>query len=199
MLWIVFFSQTGSEIVELVKEIGRKPDLIITNNFEDKIKFHPGIREMGVVIQSSKHEGLMDYLRFQHIYNTNDVLITLHGYLRIIPADICEKYQIYNGHPGYIVQYPELKGKDPQVRAFEAKHKWIGSVIHKVTAGVDEGPVIDSSGIPNTVKTLDEMYSTLKRISLYLWIKFMWGKINEDSNKWRTVSRKDNPPELFTV
>lgn len=195
MIWIAFFSQTGSEIVELSKELKKVPDYILTNNF-DESKYHPGIKELGSKIIVNKHNTLMDYLRFSEVYKP---LITLHGYLRILPADICNKYEIYNGHPGYIVQYPELKGKDPQVRAFEAKHKWIGSVIHKVTAGVDEGPVIDSSGIPNTVKTLDEMYSTLKRISLYLWIKFMRGKINEDSNKWRTVSRKDNPPERFTV
>lgn len=195
MKWIAFFSQTGSEIVALSKEINRSPDLIFTNNFDDS-KYHSGIKELESKIVVNKHNVLMDYLRFSEM---DKPLITLHGYLRILPPDICDKYEIYNGHPGYIVQYPELKGKDPQIRAFEAQHKWIGSVIHKVTAGVDEGPVIESSGIPNTVKSLDEMYSTLKNISLYLWIKFMWSKINEDSNKWRTVSRKDNPPERFTV
>jgi hypothetical protein len=39
MNWVAFFSQTGSEIVELSKSIKRKPDLIVTNNFEEKIKF----------------------------------------------------------------------------------------------------------------------------------------------------------------
>ena len=50
MNWIAFFSQTGSEIVELSKQLGRKPDLVVTNNFEEKVKFHPGIRELGVTI-----------------------------------------------------------------------------------------------------------------------------------------------------
>jgi len=196
MLWIAFFSQTGSEIVELSREIKRVPNLILTNNFDDT-KYHPGIKELGSKIIVDKHNRLMDYLRFNQYPTTP--LITLHGYLRILPADICEKYEIYNGHPGIITTYPDLKGKDPQVRAFEGNYRWIGSVIHKVTAGVDEGPVVDSSAIPNTVKTLDEMYSTLKRISLYCWIKFMWGQINEDSDKRSTVSRKDNPIERFTV
>lgn len=195
MKWIVFFSQTGSEIVELSKEIKRSPDLILTNNF-DESKYHPGIKELGSNIIVDKHNALMDFLRFRVM---DKPLITLHGYLRILPADICDKYEIYNGHPGYILEYPELKGKDPQVRAFEGNYRWIGSVIHRVTAGVDEGPVIDFSARPNSVKSLDEMYSTLKNISLYLWIKFMWSKLNEDSNKWRTVSRKDYPPERFTV
>lgn len=189
MIWIAFFSQTGSEIVDLVKETGRKPDLIVTNNFEDKIKFNPGVRELGVVIQASKHDQLMDYFRTQNRYDPKEVIITLHGYLRIIPADICEMYEIYNGHPGYITAFPELKGKDPQLRAWDAGHRWVGCVIHKVTAGVDEGPIYDQTGVPNTANSLDELYGLLKKKSLYLWTKFMWGRLNENSNKWRSVSR----------
>lgn len=191
MIWIAFFSQTGSEIVELSKRLGRNPDLIVTNNKEDKIPYHPGIREMKVVKQIATHDLLMDYFR-QHghkQYNPAETIITLHGYLRIIPPDICEKYNIYNGHPGYITAYPELKGKDPQVRAWEAKHNWVGCVLHKVTAGVDEGPVIDQTGIPNTAKSLDDLYSILKEKSLYLWEKFMWRELNENSDKWRSISR----------
>ena len=199
MIWIAFFSQTGSEIVELAKEIGRKPDLIVTNNFEDKIKFNPGLRELGVVIQTVKHDQLMGYFRTQHIYDPEEVIITLHGYLRIIPADICEKYKMYNGHPGYITAFPELKGKDPQVRAWEANHRWVGCVIHKVTAGVDEGPIEEQTGVPNTTNSLDEMYSLLKRKSLYLWTKFMWRKMNEDSNKWRSISRQNNITERTSI
>lgn len=199
MIWIAFFSQTGSEIVELSKAINRKPDLLVTNNKENKILFHPGIRELGTVIQSSSHNNLMDYFRVQQCYPRKEILITLHGYLRIIPPDICEQYEIYNGHPGLITAYPELKGKDPQERAWNSKHGWIGCVIHKVTAGVDEGPIEDQTSIPNTIKSLDEMYSRKKQMSLYLWNKFMWRKLNEDRDMWRAISRKDYPPERFTV
>ena len=194
MLWIAFFSQTGSEIVELSKRINRKPDLIVTNNKEDKVPYHPGIRELsksGVVIQIATHDQLMDYFRQlgHNQYNPAETIITLHGYLRIIPPDICKKYNIYNGHPGYITAYPELKGKDPQIRAWEAKHGWIGCVLHKVTEGVDEGPIEDQTGIPNVAQSLDQLYSILKEKSLYLWEKFMWRKLNENSDKWRTISR----------
>ena len=175
MNWIAFFSQTGSEIVELSKSIGRKPDLLVTNNFEDKIKFHPGVRDLGVTIMSAKHNMLMDYFRNQVIYNVPQTLISLHGYLRILPADLCEKYEIYNGHPGAIDLYSELKGKDPQARAWEncERYSRIGSVVHKVTAGVDEGEIVSEVTVPNLVKSLDEMYGTLKQTSLQSWIKFM--------------------------
>jgi len=191
MIWLALFSQTGSEIVKLSKEINRKPDYIVTNNFEDKIKYHPGIKELDTPVRA-KHDVLMQYLRVQTLHDPKDVLITLHGYLRIIPSDICEKYEIVNGHPGYITAYPELKGKDPQVRTWEGKYMWIGCVLHKVTAGVDEGPVISQTGVPNTVKSLDEMYSKKKQMSLYLWTKFMWGKLNENRNKRGAIGREDN-------
>jgi len=187
MYWIALFSQTGSEIVELCNEIGRTPDLILTNNKEIE-KHHPGVVLLSAPMYFSDHDGLMKFLR-DNYNNPKEVLITLHGYLRIIPPDICNKFKIYNGHPGYITAYPELKGKDPQVRAWEGNYKWVGCVIHKVTPGVDEGPIEEQTGVPNTTTSLDELYSLLKRKSLYLWVKFMWRKFNENSDKRSTVSR----------
>jgi formyltetrahydrofolate hydrolase len=170
MKWIAFFSQTGSEIVELSEKLGRKPDLLVTNNFEEKIKYHPGVRKLGVVIQSAKHDMLMTYFRNQHYWDDQNTLITLHGYLRIIPEDICTRYIMLNGHPGFITKYPELKGKDPQVRAWEGRFPIVGSVVHKVTPGVDDGEVVNSVGYTNRCETLDEMYGILKRSSLESWL-----------------------------
>lgn len=177
MRWVTFFSQTGSEIVELSKALGRKPDLIVTNNFEEKIKFHPGVRELDVTIQSARHDALMDYFRNQKLWDTKDVLITLHGYLRIIPEDVCTMYNMLNGHPGLITKYPELKGKDPQVRAWEGKYPVIGSVVHKVTPGVDEGEVLSSVCYTNRCDSLDEMYGLLRRSSLESWLWCLRGKL----------------------
>lgn len=170
MKWIAFFSQTGSEIVALSKELKRKPDLLVTNNFEEKIKFHPELRSLGVTIQSGKHELLMNYFSYQTIFNPLDTLITLHGYLRIIPENICKKYGILNGHPGLITVYPELKGKDPQVRAWEGKYPLIGSVVHAVSPEVDEGVVYKSVCYTNRCESLDEMYGKLKQSSLESWV-----------------------------
>lgn len=170
MKWVALFSQTGSEIVELSKALGRKPDLLVTNNFEEKIKFSSGIRPLGVTIQSARHDMLMDYLRRQSLMAPEQTLITLHGYLRIIPEDICTKYNMLNGHPGLITQYPELKGKDPQVRAWEGKYPIIGSVVHKVTPGVDEGEILNSVAYTNRCESLEEMYGKLKQCSLESWL-----------------------------
>jgi len=175
MIWIAFFSQTGSEIVELSKSLGRKPDLIVTNNFEDKIKFHPGIRELGVNIMTSSHDIIMNYFRNQVVYNVSETIISLHGYLRILPADVCEQYEIYNGHPGAIDLYPELKGKDPQEKVWQDNDKYaiIGSVVHRCTAELDGGEVLKAVHVRNRNYSREELYSSLKMTSLSAWNFFM--------------------------
>ena len=175
MKWITFFSQTGSEIVELSKSIGRKPDLLVTNNFEEKIKFHPGVKELGVTIMSAKHDLLMNYFRNQVVYDVSQTLISLHGYLRILPADICEKYEVYNGHPGAITLFPELKGKDPQEKVWQENEKYniIGSVVHKCTPELDDGAVLKSVYVRNRNYNKEDLYASLKMTSLSAWNFFL--------------------------
>lgn len=175
MKWVAFFSQTGSEIVELSKSLGRKPDLLVTNNFEEKIKFHPGIRSLGVTLMSARHDMIMNYFRNQAIYNVSETLISLHGYLRILPADVCERYEIYNGHPGAIDLYPELKGKDPQEKVWQDNERYIiiGSVVHKCTAELDGGDVLKAVHLRNRNYTKEELYTSLKMTSLSAWNFFM--------------------------
>lgn len=169
--WIAFFSQTGSEIVALSKAIGKAPTAIVTNNFEEKTKYYPGIRELGSSLIIAKHDTLMNYFNTQTVYEPSDTIITLHGYLRIIPEHICTKYRIFNGHPAAIDIYPELKGKDPQVRTWENKEKYgvVGSVVHRVTKGVDEGEIIKTVKVVNRNYSLNELMDTLKMTSLSAW------------------------------
>ena len=175
MNWFTFFSQTGSEIVELSNSIGRKPDLLVSNNFEERIKFHPGIHMLGVTIMSAKHDMLMNYFRTQAVYNVSQTLISLHVYLRILPADICKKYEIYNGHPGAITLFPELKGKNPQERVWQENEKYniIGSVVHKCTAELDDGDVLKSVYVRNRNYTKEDLYASLKMTSLSAWNFFL--------------------------
>ena len=170
-LWLAFFSQTGSEIVNLSKALGVKPDLIVTNNLlEDKWKYHPELRSLGTIM-SAKHDRLMEYLLTNGIYNPDNVIITLHGYLRIIPAEVCSKYRMINGHPAAIDLYPDLKGKDPQERTWENKenYKFLGSVVHEVVPEVDAGKIIKSVHLTNTALSLEDTFSMLKMTSLTAW------------------------------
>ena len=167
--WIAFFSQTGSEIAEVSEHLGRWPDLIVTNKRPDEIRtIDSRIVEYGYTELPNKPtvEDLEAVLQ-------DNAVITLHGWLRIMPPIICNKYLIYNGHPGLITMYPELKGKDPQMKAFNLKHDLMGCVIHKVTAGVDEGKVLKEIFFNAWGITEENMWKTLRDRSSYLWIKFL--------------------------
>ena len=72
-----------------------------------------------------------------------------------------------------ITKYPELKGKDPQVRAFELKHETIGCVLHEVVAGVDEGKVIAEERVNAFGLDLENTFRILRDRSLYLWVNFL--------------------------
>lgn len=174
MVWVTLFSQTGSEIVNVSRRLGRKPDLILTNN-KNPTSWNPGIVE-------DKNNVLMLSVNDLHshlmLYDRN-CTITLHGYMRILPPAVCNKFaNIYNGHPGDILKYPDLKGKDPQQKAFDKQYTDAGAVIHRVTAGVDEGPVqsyinniningYDVGGIIQLLKVAQEE----------LWVNFLRGKV----------------------
>ena len=172
--WICFFSQTGSEIVNISQALGREPDLIVTNDRPDHLrKINEGI-ELCYVMPNKPT--LEDYQEVLSAYD--NPLVTLHGWLRIVPEEIANEYEIYNGHPGLITLYPDLKGKDPQMKAFEANYKTVGSVIHRVTAGVDEGPVIMERAFTfERLPMLSTIYEVLHNISTELWLKFFRERI----------------------
>ena len=139
--WIAFFSQTGSEIVNISKTLGKEPDLIVTNERPDHLrKINEGIE---LCYMMSNKPTLADYKNILSAYK--NPLITLHGWLRIVPEEIATEYEIFNGHPGLITIYPDLKGKDPQMKAFEANYKTKESVIHRLTVG--KGKVRNSSNL----------------------------------------------------
>jgi len=170
--WIAFFSQTGSEIVNIANAIGYWPDAIITNERPSNIrKINSDLLEQNILATIVNKPLVEDYEEVIGFYK--DPIITLHGWLRIMPPSICEKYSIFNGHPGLITEYPELKGKDPQIRAFEGKYPVMGCVLHKVDAGVDEGKILAEERFNAFNITEEEMWEVHKDRSLYMWIIFL--------------------------
>lgn len=179
--WIAFFSKSGSEIVELRNRLGRWPDLIITNRNNlngcnpkiiELVQYFP---ETVVFIKNDPSE--MDYVHaISSVTLSGNLFVTLHGYMRILPKKICEMYEIYNGHPGLITKYPELKGKDPQKKAWLNALKTSGCVIHKVTKDVDDGEILAEVEVP-IGGTLDDTISVLHKNSIDLWDKFLSKKL----------------------
>lgn len=179
--WTVFASQTGSEVLQICSSLQIVPRYLVTNNpkklREDVISF---LKANKCEIRVIPFNPLLEHYLQEDILNSK--IITLHGYLRILPSEFIQRYsprKIYNGHPGLITLYPELKGKDPQIRAWEGKYKKIGSVIHEVTEGVDEGEVIYTIEAQNIVQSLDGMYDLLRHCSWRCWFNFFREKLLE--------------------
>ncbi len=167
--WIAFFSQTGSEIVDISKSLGRWPDKIITNKRPEHLrKINEELLNIDIIYLSNKPT----VEEYKNVLSEK-CIVTLHGWLRIMPPEICEQHTIFNGHPGLITEYPELKGKDPQIRAFEGKYPVAGAVLHKVVAGVDEGKVIAEERFNTFNLELDDLFRILRDRSLYMWCNFL--------------------------
>ena len=68
-------------------------------------------------------------------------LVVLARYMRIIPADVCERWagRAINIHHSFL---PAFVGADPYRRAHERGVKMIGATAHYVTAELDAGPII---------------------------------------------------------
>ena len=183
--WISLFTNTGSEIYAISKELGYFPDKIITNKpLKDLAKVHS--------LLVAEFPGIWIFLpRIPTADNYLDAigdcapLVTLHGYMRIIPPVVCSQHLIYNGHPGLIdpalTATPDfLKGKDPQLKAFNAHLQESGCVIHRVTGEVDNGRIVSSRKVNIEGMGLDAVYSILKQTSFKLWVEFL-----NNTNRYR--------------
>lgn len=170
-MWIALFSQTGSEIYNISTLLDKEPDLIITNRTNLK-----GISPLFLMKMYNKivfipnKPSVEDYLK---VIPEGNHVITLHGYLRIIPPEICDKYTIYNLHPGLITDYPELKGFNPQEKAYNLRLPYSGAVIHKVVSEVDSGQILSSVKVSIKDLSLEEVYNSLHKASTKLWVSFL--------------------------
>lgn len=172
MKWVAFFSQTGSEIVEIAETLGRWPDLIVTNYRPDHLRTIDSRIKRKVKFISNKPVP-EEYLVLLRKYK--NPVVTLHGWLRIVPEIVLRDYEVYNGHPGLITKFPELKGKDPQIRAMNARMNPVGCVLHRVEEEVDGGPII--AEVETTVDyselDLNTFFTILRSKSLELWLNFL--------------------------
>lgn len=170
--WVTFFSQTGSEIYKLSKLLNKVPDVIVTNKTKEKILdinqdlFHEYLDKIIWLPQKPTSSDYKDNI-------PENALVTLHGWLRIIPPDICDEYEIYNLHPAPLVVYPHLKGKDPQVKTYEQKLKFSGNTIHKCIAELDAGPILAQNLICVKDNTLDEIFKKTHESATNLWVDFL--------------------------
>lgn len=178
--WGVLISQTGSEVISIAQETGFLPSLLVTNRLAKIPQENLEIfGKHGVVIKTIPFKPSVEDYFCPELLEKG--LITLHGFLRIVPAEFFDQYQgkIYNGHPALITRYPELKGfnKQEDIAGNQEKYPLCGSVIHEVIPELDSGDVVAAIETENTAKTIDEAYTLLRGTSLQSWeffFKYIW-------------------------
>lgn len=175
--WIAFFSHTGNEIYNVSKQIGRYPDAVVTNKTPGDVDVNKNLLN-----SSSKVTWVNDRPsagEYQNIINDigRDCVITLHGWMRIIPKSVCKENRIYNLHPGLITKYPELVGADPQKRvaehADESRYKKVGCVIHEVIEQVDAGRVLMERSTANVYPSAHVLTDVLHAMAGDMWVDFL--------------------------
>lgn len=173
MKWIALFSQSGSEICDLSEAISFKPTLVVTDAKVRGNKINDRIEQFETCFVDYRNMTKQERLDWYRSVLHGADLITLHGWLNIVPKEICNEFKIYNGHPGLITRYSALKGKDPQVRFAEniQDYPFYGSVVHVVTPEVDDGEVV-SFCERETPPVLDNYFDKLRETSLEAWIEF---------------------------
>jgi len=173
--WGVLVSQTGSEVIAISEMLGILPSLLVTNrvtNISEKNMRIFGKNNVEIVVLPNKPT-VDQYLRSGILEKE---LVTLHGFLRIIPEDVFIQFkgQMFNGHPALITVYPELKGfnKQEDIAGNQEKYPYCGSVVHKVIPELDAGEIVSAYQVMNRANTIDEAYAILRETSLSSWVHF---------------------------
>jgi phosphoribosylglycinamide formyltransferase-1 len=84
-------------------------------------------------------------------------IIALAGFMRVLTPDFVGRFegQILNIHPSLL---PKYKGLNTHARAIEAGDTEAGCTVHKVTAALDDGPILGQARVPilpgDTAETL---------------------------------------------
>jgi folate-dependent phosphoribosylglycinamide formyltransferase PurN len=93
-------------------------------------------------------------------------LIVLAGYMRILPADIAESYNMLNIHPS-VLPFVYKGSEDGYADALANRDKIVGCTVHMVTKDVDAGPRLYQVGfgMPDEI-IANENLDLLRQIGL---------------------------------
>lgn len=183
--WYGLFSHTGKELETLSKsnEVPLKLAAAFTNNMSYDGNIH------SLVYKLNTFEAVNRRLMNPFIVY-DDSLLTLHGYMGIVPAEVLTVLKkrgckVYNIHPAPIQLYPELRGKDPQERMYEGiqnrEYNFIGVVIHEVNEGVDTGKIVHwVLQLADPSMTKEELYQQLHDLGTQAWESFFRERMYEN-------------------
>lgn len=187
--WYGLFSHTGKELETLAgmdHDWDIRLDTAITNNMD----YSDNLSSKGIRMYKLASTKDVNWLLKQSQIVEDNSLITLNGYMGIVPVDVLRNLKlrgckIYNIHPAPIQMYPELRGKDPQERMYEGIQKreyaFIGVVIHEVDEGVDTGKIVHwILELADHGMTKEEIYERLHELGTRAWESFFRERMYEN-------------------
>ncbi len=185
---IVFGSGSGMNFEAIAKHIqSEKLPIEILFVFSDK----PNARILGKAKRFGINSNVIDYATTKDRAQFNRQvlnllqsaepwdLLVLAGYMRILPADIVQRYpkKIINIHPSLLPAFPGVHAIE---KTMNARVKITGVTVHYVDEGVDTGPIIAQMPVALAEKeTLQSLEEKIHRAEHQLYIqaieKVLWG------------------------
>ncbi len=146
--WAVFASGQGSNLKNFIETVREGKVCLLVSDKPHCLAVKKA-RRYGVPVyiikQKTDWEDLNQTLKDKRIN-----YLFLLGFMKIVPASFVAlwKDKMLNLHPSLLPKYPGLKSL---TRAYK-DHAPIGVTVHKVTAGVDEGPIIQQKTAVQVVR-----------------------------------------------
>ena len=115
----------------------------------------PGLdlaRELGLPTEAVDHQRFEGREAFEAdlsraVDRHQPVLVVLAGFMRILTPAFVAHYagRLVNIHPSLLPAFPGLR---THARALEAGCRFAGATVHRVTADLDHGPILDQAIVP---------------------------------------------------
>ncbi len=160
---VILISGGGSNMEAIVKasrredwdgRYGARVAAVVSNNAHAK-----GLaiaREHGIATQVLDHRPFASRDIFEQALSTaidqydaggRGALVALAGFMRILTDRFVSRYagRLLNIHPSLLPAFP---GLDTHRRALQAGCRFVGATVHRVTAELDQGPILAQAVVP---------------------------------------------------
>jgi len=156
---VILISGGGSNMAAILKAaqtqrwadtLGAKVAAVISNRPDAKgleLANAQGVATAVVNHLSYPSRDAFDQALMDAVDTHNPVLVVLAGFMRILTPGFVSHYEgrLVNIHPSLL---PAFTGLHTHQRALDAGCKFAGATVHRVTAELDHGPILDQAVVP---------------------------------------------------
>jgi len=156
---VILISGGGSNMAAILKAaqtqrwadtLGAKVAAVISNRPDAKgleLADAQGVATAVVNHLSYPSRDAFDQALMEAVDTHNPVLLVLAGFMRILTPGFVSHYEgrLVNIHPSLL---PAFTGLHTHQRALDAGCKFAGATVHRVTAELDHGPILEQAVVP---------------------------------------------------